>query len=189
MRYRILNACLALVLTQSGQASVPSQLTTSQSQTAAEFETRIREYVALHRKLEGAVPTIDTSGDYVQVLAAIDLLAAKIGEARRHARRGDVFTPAVECWFREMIDLSLCGCDTDALHAAINEENPPNVVFALHINGRWPEGASLGPMPPRLLADLPRLPNELQYRFLDRDFILWDSHANLVVDFIRMALP
>jgi hypothetical protein len=189
MRTLILKAGLAILLTQAGTAGLPSQTPVGDPVAVAEFETRIRGYVSLHRRLEGATPTVKVSDDYAQVLAAIEALATKIRAARRDARRGDVFTPAVECWFREMLDRSLKGCDIAALHAAINEENPPNMVFALTINGPWPKGASLGPVPPRLLADLPHLPDDLQYRFLDRDLVLWDSHANLVVDYIRRALP
>jgi len=189
MRFLILNSILAITVLQTGTVNLPFPRAANQPAVAEEFETRVRAYVALHRRLEGAVPTITVSDNYAEVSAAIDALAAKISAARQAARRGDVFTPVVECWFREMIDRSLRGCDTNAVHAAINEENPPNIVFALQINGRWPERASLGPMPPQLLADLPQLPDDLQYRFLDRDLVLWDSHANLVVDFIRRALP
>jgi hypothetical protein len=180
---------LAILLTQAGALGLPSQSPVQDPVAAAEFEARVRGYVSLHRRLEGVTPTVKVSDDYAEVLAAIEALATKIRAARKDSRRGEVFTPAAECWFREMLDHSLKDCDIAALHAAINEENPPNVVFALTINGPWPEGASLGPMPPRLLADLPPLPDDLQYRFLDRDLVLWDSHANLVVDFIRGALP
>jgi hypothetical protein len=177
------------VFAQHTKVDVPAPLPIDLRRVAAEFETRVNAYVALHRRYEGTVPTVAVSTDYAQVLAAIDSLGTKIRAERKDARRGDVFTPEVECWFRGMIDTSLKGCDTNALRAAINEENPPHAKFALVINGRWPEGASLGPMPPNLLADLPQLPDDLEYRFLGRDLVLWDAHANLVVDFIRLVLP
>jgi hypothetical protein len=44
-------------------------------------------------------------------------------------------------------------------------------------------------MPPKLLAGLPPLPDELQYRFMNRDLVLWDVHANVVVDLIKRAMP
>jgi hypothetical protein len=43
-------------------------------------------------------------------------------------------------------------------------------------------------MPPELLPLLPRLPAGLEYGFMDRDLILWDPHANLIMDFIPNAL-
>ena len=184
-----LSVGIAMVFAHQARPPVPPRLTVDQPRVAAEFDARVKAYVSLHRRLEGTVPTIAVSTNYAEVLSAIDALGAKIRAERREARRGDVFTPEVECWFREMIDASLQGCDTKAIYDAINEENPPNVTLALQINARWPNGASRGPMPPQLLADLPQLPDDLQYRFIDRDLVLWDAHANLVVDFIRKALP
>jgi len=35
---------------------------------------------------------------------------------------------------------------------------------------------------------LPRLPPELQYRIAGRSLVLWDHHANLIVDFLPRAL-
>jgi hypothetical protein len=51
-----------------------------------------------------------------------------------------------------------------------------------------PEGVPLSFMPPRLLASLPPLPPEVQYRFIGRSLVLWDVHANLIVDFLPGAL-
>ena len=42
---------------------------------------------------------------------------------------------------------------------------------------------------PALRAVLPALPDELRYRFVDRDLVLLDVHADLVVDILRDALP
>jgi hypothetical protein len=42
-------------------------------------------------------------------------------------------------------------------------------------------------MPPELLQLFPSLPAHLEYRFIDRDLILWDSHANLIIDVIPNA--
>jgi hypothetical protein len=192
MRNVILSAGFAMALVQAAMAGLPQAGLTQRSdpsQSAADFAAGVQRYVELHRALEGTVPTVAVSDDYGTVLAAIDALAVKIQGARRHARRGDVFTPGVERWLREMITRALEGCDIEAIVQAIDEENPPGVVFAPHVNGRWPPSASLAPVPPQVLAALPRLPDELQYRFLHRDLILWDVHANVIVDFIRKALP
>jgi hypothetical protein len=43
-------------------------------------------------------------------------------------------------------------------------------------------------MPPQLLQLLPPLPAGLEYRFIDCDLILWDPHANLIVDFLPNTL-
>jgi hypothetical protein len=42
---------------------------------------------------------------------------------------------------------------------------------------------------PSILCALPPLPDELQYRFAGRTLILWDVHADLIVDLLPGALP
>jgi len=39
-------------------------------------------------------------------------------------------------------------------------------------------------MPPSLLLNLPRLPKELEYRFVGRELVLREIPANLIVDAI-----
>ena len=51
----------------------------------------------------------------------------------------------------------------------------------------WPEQVLYGYVPPQLLAALPRLPAELQYRIIGNSLVLWDHHANLIVDFLPGA--
>jgi hypothetical protein len=43
-------------------------------------------------------------------------------------------------------------------------------------------------MPPNVLCQLPTLPEELEYRFVNRDLVLWDAHADVIVDVMRGAL-
>ena len=43
--------------------------------------------------------------------------------------------------------------------------------------------------PPTLLANLPKLPAELEYRIVDRELVLLDTKANLIVDLLPNALP
>jgi hypothetical protein len=44
-------------------------------------------------------------------------------------------------------------------------------------------------MPPDVLAALPQLPEELQYRFVGSRLILLDSKAHIVVDYVSDVLP
>jgi hypothetical protein len=155
----------------------------------AEFDHRLRGYVELHRRLEGPVATVAVSDDWQQVRAAIDALAGGIRAARKDAHPGDIFAPPVERWFRQRLAVLLKDCNTTELMATLNEENPEGLVLVPEVNAPWPAEASLGPMPPQLLAGLPPLPDDLQYRFMDRDLVLWDAHANIIVDFIKQAMP
>ena len=43
-------------------------------------------------------------------------------------------------------------------------------------------------VPPNILAALPKLPEDLEYRFVNRTMILLDTHANLIVDFVPNAI-
>ena len=52
------------------------------------------------------------------------------------------------------------------------------------VNGRYPDEVPVSTMPPQILATLPRLPEELEYRFIQTDMILFDPHAHLIADFM-----
>ena len=42
-------------------------------------------------------------------------------------------------------------------------------------------------MPPQVLAQLPKLEEELEYRFVQTNMILFDPHAHIIADFIPQA--
>jgi hypothetical protein len=44
-------------------------------------------------------------------------------------------------------------------------------------------------MPPQVLAMLPKLPDDLEYRFIGNRLILLDVHAHTIADYIENALP
>ena len=154
----------------------------------ADFQVRVQSYTELHQCLEDSIPA-PASNDWTAVYAAIQTLGAKIRAARQNARQGDVFTPEIQRVFRQTIRECLKGCNINDLLASLNEENPEGLVLVPRVNGAWPEEASYGPMPPHLLAALPQLPDELQFRFMNRDLVLLDVHANVIVDFMTNAMP
>ena len=150
----------------------------------AELSSHVDAYVALHRQLEGPIPTIRSSDDADQVRRAVEALGGKIRAARGDVKPGNTFTPAVAALIRARIE-SGCGGDFDAVHEAAQDEAPrmPRAV----VNGHWP-GPAMTFMPPRVLCQLPPLPEELEYRFLNRDRVLWDVHADVNVDVLPGAL-
>jgi hypothetical protein len=195
MRNIILAAGLAMLLAHVGvsatQKPIDHAVNTyprTDRQALADFQARVDRYAALHRQMEETTPPIVVSDDWSSIRESIDALAGKIQAARANAREGDVFTPEVERWFRRTLAECLAGVDIEGFLADINEEDWKDFVLVPQVNGRWPQGAPLPTMSPHLLAVLPQLPEELQYRFMDRDLILWDVHANVIVDFIREAL-
>ena len=154
----------------------------------AKFQKGVQEYVALHRRLEGPLPTLEVSDDPKEIQASIDALAMEIRAARVTARQGDIFTDEIARLFRRLIQETLTRGETRNLLAAIAEENPRPLARA-RMNGSYPAGTSLSWMSPKLLSVFPELPEELQYRFVNRDLILWDYHANLIVDVVPNAIP
>jgi hypothetical protein len=158
----------------------------SELATVQAFERRVSDYVMLHRLLEGPLPPLEVSTDMRKVRTAMDALASRIHAARRGAHQGDVFTPDIAALFRRRIATSLTPEDIEAV-LSDREEGDPIVAPRLSVNDRWPERAPFNFVPPQLLAALPPLPVELQYRIIGRSLVLWDHHADLIVDFLPGA--
>ena len=195
MRNIILATGLAMLLAHVGMSArqrsidhAANMYPRTDRQTLADFQARVDRYVALHRQIEATKPPIVVSDDWSSIKESIDTLAGKIRTARASARQGDVFTPEVERWFRLTLGECLAGVDIEDFLADMNEEEWKDFALVPEVHGRWLQGAPLPTMPPHLIAVLPQLPEELQYRFMNRDLILWDVHANVIVDFIRGAL-
>ena len=102
--------------------------------------------------------------------------------ARDGARQGDIFTAAIGVEFREVLRLEM---DADTW-TAIMDDNPGE--FSNRINGTYPGRRPLSTVPPNILARLPRLPEDVQYRFVGRHLILLDTRANLILDRIPYAI-
>ena len=154
------------------------------------FETRINEYVALHRLLEGPLPPLRVTRDISTVQASMRDLRLRIQLVRANARQGDLITPEVARVFRRL----LAACVPPEQWASILADNAEGEVDvrigpppALQVNMEWPARVQFGFVPPQLLATLPLLPPELQYRIIGSSLVLWDHHANLIVDFLPGA--
>jgi hypothetical protein len=175
------------VLALSAGHAEPSQ--TPREEAVAAFNQGVADYVALHRRLEGAVPPQQSFTNPDEALKASTALAKAIRAARPHAREGDIFVAAAAQEFRTLIQTVLRerDVDPDDLVTRMREEavrggRPPRVNERFS----WAVG---NVMPPCLLRELPSLPDELQYRLVGLDLILIDIHADLVVDILRHALP
>lgn len=150
------------------------------------FEQRVAGYVALHRLLEGPLPPLEVSNDVGKVREAMDALATRVRAARKDARQGDLFTTDAARVFRRRIAGCLSPEDMDAILAEHKEHEPP-VLPRLAVNMTWPKGMPFNFVPPQLIAALPPLPPELQYRIIGRSIVIFDHHANLIVDFLPRA--
>ena len=150
------------------------------------FLDRVDAYVALHRQVEAPLPREVITVDPQELFASRTALAAALRRARANARQGEIFSPEVARYFRAIIADALRSGAVDDMLGIVRHEN--TVTAPSRVNAEFPGGRSIAMMPPCLLAALPPLPPELQYRFVRRDLILWDVHAGLIVDFVPDAL-
>jgi hypothetical protein len=148
----------------------------------ADFSTRVWSYFELRSKLEKGLPPLAVTDDPAEIRRAVRVLARQIRVARVEAKQGDIFTPTISVEFRKALILEM-NANT---WAAIMDDNPGE--FFTQINGTYPEGKPLSTVPPNILAVLPRLPDDVQYRFLGRHLILLDTRANLILDRIPYAI-
>ena len=154
--------------------------------TSVQFVKRVEDYVALHKKLEATLPPRPEHATPQQVDDHAKALSRLIAEARPRAKQGDVLPPETRAYLRRQIAHGLAGPDGAAVRQSIREDNPGKVK--LQVNGRYPDGLPLTTMPAPVLAELPRLPEDVEYRFIADRLILLDVHAQLVVDFMDAAI-
>ena len=150
------------------------------------FSQRVESYAALHRRLEGPLPPLTATTEMRQNDAARQLLAGEIRKGRPTAKQGDIFEPGVAAVFRALIAGALKGRDVEGFLVELNEEHPAMHGVRPVVNEPLPKGTT-HEMPAVLLQVLPALPEDVEYRLVDHDLVLWDIHANLVVDFIPNA--
>jgi hypothetical protein len=149
-----------------------------------DFTQRVQQYM----KLRNSLPNQKTTKRQEQIVGRRHSLADAIREARPAAKQGDIFTPEVAPEFLKVIRATLHGANAANVRKTIRQGEP---VMGVHlaVNGAYPEHLPRTTVPPTLLLRLPRLPDKLAYRIVDHDFVLQDTEARLVVDFIPGALP
>lgn len=149
--------------------------------TIADFTAKMNAYAELRRALEEGLPPLTVTDKPSDIHRAELLLAERIRRARKSARRGDIFTEKVRRAFKQLLR-PLSNAATCEL---IRDDNPGE--FAWSVNGPYPKDKPLSTMPASMLNVLPRLPEDVWYRFLGRDLILHDSRANVILDRIDDA--
>ena len=155
----------------------------------AVFNRRVAEYVELHRRIAAAVPPPRLSDDGEEIHRATARLAAAIKAARTGARTGDVFVTEAAGLIRATIAITVARneYDTAVLLRALRREHRTHHRVPV-VNERFPWELEQVPVSV-FIWDLPQLPPELEYRLIERDLILLDVDADLVVDILPDALP
>jgi hypothetical protein len=148
----------------------------------ADFSARVGDYAELRSELEKGLPPLTVTDDPADIRRAVRALAKRIRVARAGAKQGDIFTPSISVEFKKVLILQM---DSNTW-AAIMDDNPGE--FSNEINSTYKEGKPLSTVPPNILAVLPRLPDDIQYRFLGRHLILLDTRASVILDRIPFAI-
>ena len=159
--------------------------TNATATTLQEFKKRVDEHVALHKKLEGTLPPLPRQTDPITIDKHQRALALLLQSARKNARQGDIFVPAMQRLVRTLLRPIFQGADGIQIKNEILDAEYKDVK--LIVNGRYPDEVPISTVPPQVLQQLPKLDEELEYRFIKTTMILFDSHAHLIVDFVERA--
>jgi hypothetical protein len=161
-----------------------------------DFTDRVGRYWDLHKKVDGNAPPADKKKepDPALIIEHERAVSAGIRAARANAAEGDMFTPAVQKVLIGTINRQLSSGPGAKIRREmiLGEGNPKNAESParvdLVVNGKYPPNAPLSTVPPSVLLSLPKLPQGMEYRFVGRHLILFDSKANLIVDVLRNAI-
>jgi hypothetical protein len=177
---------------ESPDAAPPTErvvgpLSAEDAAAMATMNDRLKEYVELHQKVESALPKLPDDATPQQIDRNQRVFERKIREARAGAKPGDIFTAEAQPVIKRLLAEVFDGPDGKQLKASIMDENP--VGIRLTVNGRYPDAVPISTVPPQVLQTLPKLTEDMEYRFIGDALILLDTHAHVVADFIENALP
>jgi len=152
----------------------------------ADFRKRLDGYIDLRNQITKTVPEVKETGDPSKIHSREQALGRAIAAARSTAKRGDLFGVEMSRHLRIILAQdwkSRSAADRRALF----DEVPVGIKLA--INQPYPTTVPLVSAPAKLLADLPTLPEELEYRLVDRHLLLRDRDANLILDLLLNVFP
>jgi hypothetical protein len=151
-----------------------------------EFQQRLQKYLDLRTELSRKLKPLSPTASSAELSARQDTLAAALRDARKGARPGDIIPTPVAGQIRTTVAEDFRQRKADAAHAVFDEV--PEGVNPV-INKTIPDTAALATVPALLLNNLPRLPDNLQYRFMGRHIVLMDGDTRMIVDYILNVLP
>ena len=169
---------------------VVGPLSAADAEALATMNDGLKAYIELHTTLERSLPPLSKDASPAQIdknQRAFELL---IRQARTTARRGDIFTPAARPVIIRLLAAVFAAPDGKPLTAALADENRADpIALKLTVNSRYPDTVPLTSMPPQILQTLPKLTEDLEYRFVGDWLILLDTHAHVIADYIDNAPP
>ena len=161
---------------------------------AADFEARLKTYVETTKPLRAkAEQSVSDGKNPSQQAAVLDqrraTLSQSICDMRAQAKPGDLFTPTGAAHIKRVIDAAFAGPGAAAIRDALEEQNDPTLYKGKNHKLVLNERIAAPLLPAILIADLPPLPKEVEYRFLGRALILADAESTCSLDYLEGALP
>jgi hypothetical protein len=169
------------------QSTTPPKVNVpDEKRVEAEFLRRVGEYAQLHKRLEAMLPKLPKDATPQQIDTDQRALLLLVAQARATAKPGDLFTSDTQRVIKQRFGVIFQGPQGQQAKRYIHDEPHP---VTPEINKRYPDSVPLSTMPPRVLAQLPKLPDELEYRFVANHLILMDVHAHIMLDYVLNAIP
>lgn len=182
--------------TSASPTSAPSTervvgpLSAADAQALTTMNDRLKQYVELHRRIERSLPKLPKEVSPQEMDKHQRALEIRLRAARATAKPGDIFTREARPVIQRLLASVFGGPDGKQLKASIMDETQAEPSAAqLAVNSRYPDTVPLASVPPQVLQTLPKLTEDLEYRFIGNSLILLDVRAHLIADFIKDALP
>jgi hypothetical protein len=146
----------------------------------AEFDKRVQAYMDVRQKAVSGFQPLKQDADQATIAARENALGEAIRTARVGAKPGDLLTRPAARVFRSVIKDDFRRRSVHGRKVMLDEL--PH--FKPVVNETYPSTWPLQTFPPTLLVELPKLPPELEYRFVSDALILRDTKANIIVDYM-----
>jgi hypothetical protein len=183
-------ALAAAALAQAPAAPAPAPAPPGVNALGAalqEFQARLDQYLAMRAGLTRKIKPLSPSPEAAELVSRQEAMSAAIRTARAGAKQGNLIPTLVSSLIVRTVqeDFNQRGA---AVQSALYSEVPEQPGAVL-LNKVYPPGEPLPTTPPLLLANLPKLPETLQYRFTGRDLVIMDLDTQVVIDYIAGVLP
>ena len=166
---------------------VVGPLSATDAAALATMNDRLKVYVELHDRLERTLPKLPDEATPQQIDRNQRLLEKLVRDARAGAKQGDLFTPQARPVIVRLLATVFGGPGGKQLKDSIMDENPVGITVT--VNGRYPDTVPVSSVPPQVLQTLPKLSEDMEYRFIGDRIVLLDAHAHVIADYIDDALP
>ena len=166
---------------------VVGPLSEAEARALGTMNDGLKAYVELHKKVEETLPKLPKDATPQQIDQNQRLFEQRLRDARKGAKRGEIFTADAQPVIKRLLATVFAGPEGKQLKASIMDENP--VGISIGVNTRYPDAVPISTVPPAVLQTLPKLSEDMEYRFVGDNLILLDAHAHIIADYIPDAIP